>query len=102
MMPGRAWWRGFMELDPEARNRDTTTPAGQYSPEGDSPYGCADMVGNVWEWCADWYQGYPGTRCRRDRLGQTERVLRGGTWFSTRYVTRCAYRSSDGLCLAGA
>ena len=24
-----------------------TTPVGKYSPDGDSPYGCADMTGNV-------------------------------------------------------
>ena len=58
----------------------TTAPVGSF-PNGASPFGLQDVVGNVWEWAHDWYAPYtPGAQT--DPVGGTgtERVLRGGAW----------------------
>ncbi|MEI2610513.1 MAG: SUMF1/EgtB/PvdO family nonheme iron enzyme [Candidatus Promineifilaceae bacterium] len=57
-----------------------TTPVGQYSPLGDSPYGVADMAGNVWDWTAEWFKPYPGNNKPDEAYGETYRVGRGGSW----------------------
>jgi serine/threonine-protein kinase len=59
----------------------TTSPVGSF-PRGASVYGLQDVVGNVWEWVADWYAEYPNADLV-DPAGPAsgeERVIRGGAW----------------------
>jgi formylglycine-generating enzyme required for sulfatase activity len=74
-----------------------TTPVGMYSPYGDSPYGVADLAGNVWEWCHSLYQPYPYELdpSREDETSSGTRVLRGGSFAYDRGSTRCAFRLND-------
>jgi formylglycine-generating enzyme required for sulfatase activity len=80
-------------------NVGDTTEVGSYSPQGDSPYGCADMAGNVLEWVRDWY-----SRNYESYLDQVEnptgerfsylgaRVARGGSWIYPARRARSALR----------
>ena len=95
------------EFDKERCNVDEsgigdTTPVDRYE-NGVSPYGVYDMVGNVWEWCRDWFdEDEYKNRARqvvKDPPGPEKgslRVLRGGSFDDTRRNSRCAGRGRLG------
>ena len=78
-----AWYSG--------NGSSKTHPVGQ---KKSNAWGLYDMHGNVWEWCADWYDSY-STTAVTDPTGPTGgsyRVLRGGSWGSDASYCRSAFR----------
>ena len=67
-----------------------SAPVGSY-PDGASPYGCMDMVGNGYEWVADWAKSYPGNPEPFDHTN-AYRYVRGACWDDGPSAVRCAAR----------
>jgi formylglycine-generating enzyme required for sulfatase activity/serine/threonine protein kinase len=61
-----------------------------------NPFGLHDVLGNVFEWCRDWFGGYALPARAGDGLrsppASRERVLRGGSWNYDAPDARSAYR----------
>jgi formylglycine-generating enzyme required for sulfatase activity len=89
------WKRPQSLWDRLRRRKDqkTTTPVNAF-PQGNSPYGCADMSGNVWEWCHSLYKPYPydANDGREDENASGSRVIRGGSYYFDKSLSRCARR----------
>jgi iron(II)-dependent oxidoreductase len=120
-LPTEAEWEAAACWDPDAQDRRLWPWGGQTAggranlldggvygtagagchPEGASPCGALGMIGDVWEWTATDFGGYPGFVAHPYReysevfFGTDYKVLRGGSWASCERVATPTFRNWD-------
>ncbi|GAA4162840.1 ergothioneine biosynthesis protein EgtB [Phytohabitans flavus] len=103
---GRSRRYPWGDEDPEERHANlgqrhlSPAPAGAY-PEGASPAGVHQLIGDVWEWTSSDFGGYPGFAPFPYReysevfFGPEYKVLRGGSFGTDKAACRGTFRNWD-------
>ena len=85
------WWGDEFDetkCNAEKKVGHTTPPVAAHA----NPWGLQDMLGNVWEWCEDWYYTvYDPNNVEEGSI----RVNRGGGWIGSARICRSAHRSGS-------
>ena len=77
----------------EGNSGSKTHPVATKAPNA---WGLHDMHGNVWEWCADWYDSaIAGGMDPKGPSSGVDRVYRGGSWNYDAASCRAARRNWD-------
>jgi sulfatase modifying factor 1 len=74
-------WQGTLQEPKTDDGYLFTSPVGTF---GKNEAGLTDMGGNVWQWCADNYKAYPGSKVAI-REDANVKVIRGGSFFYDQY-----------------
>ncbi len=90
-------WEAGRPLPAHGERQPTEITSVWAYPSGRSPYGLYQMIGNVYEWCADWFEESAFERYGKGDLRPPSRgenrALRGGPWcFGTLAYLRTEYR----------
>ncbi|MBF0141494.1 MAG: formylglycine-generating enzyme family protein [Magnetococcales bacterium] len=114
-----AWYGGNSGVDPSelpngadssiwVEKQDPHDRAGTHPVAMKNPnlWGLYDMLGNVFEWCADaWHDSYEGApvdgRVWENDGPTAVRVFRGGSWSTQARLVRAAFRGEGGLAYRG-
>lgn len=91
------------DTDPDSGNTNlfengfwSVSPVGAF-PSGSNPYGCQQMIGDVWEWTTSDYVPYPGFKTEFDEYNDkwfvNQKVLRGGSFATPQSHIRTTYRN---------
>lgn len=91
------------DTDPDSGNTNlfengfwSVSPVGAF-PDGSNPYGCQQMIGDVWEWTTSDYVPFPGFKTEFDEYNDkwfvNQKVLRGGSFATPRSHIRTTYRN---------